>query len=489
MSNNKQIIISQIAIGILLLMFGACSSTKVNKDSNTKANINNNKPNIIYILADDLGYGDLSCYGQTKFSTPNIDRLAAEGIKFTQHYSGSAVCAPSRSTLITGQHTGHTYVRGNKEHKPEGQIPLPASYPSVAKMFKKAGYTTGAFGKWGLGYPNSEGDPNAQGFDEFYGYNCQREAHHYYPEHLYHNNDKVILNENAGGKKGAYTPYLIQEKALKFIEDNKDKPFFLYYPSTLPHAEMIAPKEYMDKYRGKFLPEKVYKAKKGSYGKQLEGHAAFAAMINVLDDQVGEIMNKLKELGISDNTFIIFTSDNGPHGAGGADPKYFNSNGDLRGRKRDLYEGGIRIPMIAKWPGKIKAKTESEHISAFWDMYPTFAEITKQKVPQEVDGISIFPSLTGKGSQKVHEYLYWEFHEKGGRQAIRMGKWKGVRYNVSENPDSKIELYNLETDLGENNNIADEHPEIVKQITEFMKSGRTESEVFNFSKNKKKKFK
>ncbi|MEN8157297.1 MAG: arylsulfatase [Bacteroidota bacterium] len=446
------------------------------------------KPNIIYILADDLGYGDLSCYGQEKFDTPNIDRLAKEGIKLTQHYSGSTVCAPSRSTLITGQHTGHTPVRGNREHKPEGQWPLPASSPSMAKMFNTAGYATGAFGKWGLGYPNSEGDPIARGFDIFYGYNCQRNAHHYYPQYLYHNNDKVILEENAGGERGLYAPHLIHRQALKFIEDHRDQPFFLYYPNVIPHAELVAPEEYMEKYRGKFLPEKSYKGIGfnhpryigGGYGPQPEGHAAFAAMINLLDDQVGEILDKLEALGIADNTLVIFTSDNGPHPAAGADPKYFNSNGGLRGIKRDLYEGGIRVPMVARWPGKIEAGTVSDHISAFWDMLPTFAEIVAQPVPGETDGISMLPAMTGEGVQEQHRYMYWEFHERGGRQAVRMGKWKGVRYNVKKHPDGPVELYNLETDPKEQANLAGEHPDIATELTEILMSARTESEVFHF---------
>ncbi len=446
------------------------------------------KPNVIYILADDLGYGDLSCYGQTRFKTPNIDQLARDGMMFTQHYAGSTVCAPSRSALLTGQHTGHTPVRGNKEHKPEGQWPLPNFSNSMASLFKKAGYVTGAFGKWGLGYPNSSGDPLAMGFDEFFGYNCQRNAHHYYPWHLYHNNEKVVLEENAGTQKGVYAPVLIHKEALKFIKDQKDQRFFMYYPSLIPHAELFAPEEYMEKFRGKFLPESSYKGvgpdhpnfRKGGYGPQPEGHAAFAAMITLLDDQVGEIVQKLKELGISDNTIIVFTSDNGPHKEGGADPEYFNSNGPLRGFKRDLYEGGIRVPMIARWPGQIEAGAVSDHISAFWDMLPTFADLLGVKAPENTDGISMLPELTGEGDQKEHAYLYWEFHELGGRQAVRMGKWKGVKYNVKKNPDQSLELYNLEEDPGEINNVAANHPEVVAKIEDILKTARTESEVFKF---------
>ncbi len=446
------------------------------------------KTNVIFILADDLGYGDVSCYGQKKFETPNIDKLAGDGMLFTQHYAGSSVCAPSRSSLMTGEHTGHTYVRGNKEAKPEGQLPLLGKYVTMAEMFKEAGYKTGAFGKWGLGYPNSEGDPIAQGFDVFYGFNCQRNAHHYYPWHLYDNNKKVILEKNKGAGQGTYAPDLIHERALSFLDENKDKPFFMYYPNVLPHAEMFAPEEYMKKFRGKYLPEKEYKGassddkwfKRGRYGSQPEGHAAFAAMISLLDDQVGDIVKKLEELGIADNTIIVFTSDNGPHQEAGADPKYFDSNGVLRGFKRDLYEGGIRVPMIVKWPAKVKAGSKSGHISAFWDFLPTFADVAGVRAPKKIDGISMLPTLTGEEKQKEHKHLYWEFHEKGGRQAVRMGRWKGVRYGVKKNPDAPIQLFDLENDPGEKNNIAEENPKVVRKIAKLMKKSRTESAVFKF---------
>ncbi|MBI9063801.1 MAG: arylsulfatase [Marinilabiliaceae bacterium] len=445
------------------------------------------QPNIIYILADDLGYGDLSCYGQEKFSTPNIDKLAKHGIKFTQHYSGSTVCAPSRSALLTGQHTGHTYIRGNYEHQPEGQHPLKREAITIAELMKQAGYKTGAFGKWGLGYPGSEGDPNNQGFDVFFGYNCQMLGHHYYPYFLRSNQDSLVLEANAGNKTGVYAPNLIHQKTLEFIEANKDQPFFLYVPSIIPHAELFAPEEYMEKYRGKFEPEHVYKGvdsgkhfRKGPYGSQPESHAAFAAMIDLLDHQVGEIIAKVEELGIADNTLIIFTSDNGPHLEGGAQPDFFNSNGPLKGYKRDLYEGGIRVPFIASWPGKIKPGTTSDHISAFWDMLPTFSEITGAETPAGIDGISLLPTLTGIGNQIQHEYLYWEFHVWGGRKAVRMGKWKGVQYGISKNPDAPIELYNLNEDEGETNNVAADYPDVVKRISEIMNEARIDSEIFKF---------
>ncbi|MEX2232332.1 MAG: sulfatase-like hydrolase/transferase, partial [Cyclobacteriaceae bacterium] len=318
---------------------------------------NNATPNIIFILADDLGYGDLSCYGQKHFRTPNIDKLAQQGIRFTNHYSGSPVCAPSRSALMTGLHTGHTFVRGNKEVRPEGQWPLPDEAYTLTEMLKSSGYVTGVFGKWGLGYPGSEGAPQNQGVDTFFGYNCQRLAHNYYPEYLWDNQNKVVLAGNTGTSKGDYAPGKIHTRALQFLDDNKDTSFFLFYPMIIPHAELFAPEKYMAIYRGKFLPEKTFDGvdagekdfRNGPYGSQPESHAAFAAMIHLMDEQVGSILNKIHELGLDENTLILFSSDNGPHLEAGADPDYFDSNGILRGYKRDLYEGGMRVPMIARW--------------------------------------------------------------------------------------------------------------------------------------------
>lgn len=478
----------------LLLLISVLFSCK-NKGQSTKESTeiavqrSVDKPNIIYILADDLGYGDLSSYGQQKFTTPNIDRLAKEGMLFTQHYSGSTVCAPSRSALLTGMHTGHTVVRGNKEIQPEGQYPIPDNTYTLAEAMKKEGYVTGAFGKWGLGYPGSEGDPLNQGFDTFFGYNCQRMGHNYYPRHLWANQDSLVLSENFGKKKGVYAPELIHEKTLDFIEMNKEHPFFLYVASIIPHAELAAPEEVLRKYRGKFLPEKAYKGvdggpeyRLGPYESQKETHAAFVSMVQILDGQVGEIMEKLDKLGIADNTILIFTSDNGPHSEGGADPEYFDSNGPFRGTKRDLYEGGIRVPMLVKWPGKIKAGSKTEQVSTFWDVFPTFASIVGGELPNDLDGISFLPTLLGnEKEQQDHEYLYWEFHEKGGRQAVRMGDWKGVKYNVIKNPDAPIELYDLTTDIGEKNNVANKHPEIVRKIEDILKEARTPSEVYKFN--------
>ena len=447
--------------------------------------LDKSKPNIIYILADDLGYGDLSSYGQEKFTTPNIDKLAKEGMLFTQHYSGSSVCAPSRTSLMTGLNTGHTPIRGNKGVEPEGEYPIPNANFTIAELLKEKGYTTGAFGKWGLGYPGSEGDPLQQGFDTFFGFNSQALAHNYYPEHLWDNKNKVILIENEGIKNGQYAPDLIHQKALLFIEKNKSQPFFLYYASVLPHAELIIPQNNLDKFIGKFNPEMAYKAKdnskglkKGEYSSQPHCHAAFAAMITLLDDQVGEIVSKIKALGLENNTLIIFTSDNGPHKEGGADPDYFNSNGSLHGYKRDLYEGGIRVPMIAKWKGKIKEGSKTNHVSAFWDVMPTLAELEDAKINTAIDGISFLPTLLKNGAQKKHKYLYWEFHELEGRQALRQGNWKLIKYNVLKN--GKYQLYNLKNDISETHDLASKMPKKVAKLSKILESSRTESDVFKF---------
>jgi arylsulfatase A len=444
-------------------------------------------PNIVFILSDDLGYGDLSSFGQQKFSTPNIDRLAQQGMLFRQHYTGCTVSAPSRSCLMTGLHTGHTPIRGNKGWEPEGQWPLPATAYTIPEMLKAQGYITGAFGKWGLGYIKTEGDPNSQGFDEFFGYNCQSLAHNYYPDHLWHNDEKILLHGNDNGKTGDYSADVIHKAALEFIEQNKNRPFFLFYPTTIPHAELIAKENYMQAFRGKFTPEKSFKGtddgptfRLGPYGSQAESHAAFAAMVKELDDYVGEIVTKLAELGLDKNTVIIFASDNGPHQEGGADPDYFNSNGPLKGYKRDLYEGGIRTPLIVVWPGKIKPGSASDHISAFWDIMPTIAEIAGAKVPENIDGISFLPTLLGKKKQIEHEFLYWEFHEQGGKMAVRMGNWKAVKLDIDKIPQKTTELYDLASDIGETNDVASSNPEIVKRMEEIMKNEHLQSDVFPF---------
>jgi len=444
-------------------------------------------PNIVYILADDLGWGDLSLYGQKHFQTPNIDRIAKEGIQFTQHYSGSTVCAPSRSCLMTGLHTGNTPIRGNFEILPEGQMAMPAESVTIAEILKREGYVTGAFGKWGLGFPGSEGDPTNQGFDVFFGYNCQRKAHNYYPYHLWSNRDKVELEGNEGTGEGVYAPDLIQEKTLEFIEQNKDQSFFCFVPHVIPHAELFTPERYMARFRGRLLPEKSYEGtdagpnfRNGPYGSQPESHAAFAAMVTMLDDHVGQILDKLAALKIDQNTLVIFTSDNGAHREGGADPEYFDSNGPFRGLKRDLYEGGIRVPMLARWTGRIAPNSESDHISAFWDVFPTFCEIAGIPIPDGLDGISFAPTLLRSGSQRLHEHLFWGFYERGGRVAVRKGKWKLVKYDIDRSSQGPWELYDLSNDIGETENLAPRRPEIVELLARIARESNTPSPVEKF---------
>ena len=459
---NKSLLLSGIVVGVGIGQVFAATPAK-----KTKA------PNVVFIIADDLGYGELSCYGQEKFQTPNIDRLALQGMRFTQCYSGTTVSAPSRSCLLTGLHSGHTPIRGNREVQPEGQMSLPEGIYSIFSVFKNAGYATGAFGKWGLGAPGEVGDPNKQGVDDFFGYNCQLLAHNYYADHLWENDKRIELEDNYNGGFGTYTQDLIQEKALKFLDKNAEKPFFLFLPYVLPHAELIVPEDsIIQKFRGKF-PEKPFKGvdsgpafRKGGYCSQKEPHATFAAMIYRLDVYVGQVVAKLKELGVYDNTIIVFTSDNGPHMEGGADPNFFNSNGIFRGYKRDVYEGGIRVPFIAVWPGVIQ-QGQSDFMCSFWDMLPTFAQLTGNKV-KRTDGISLMPTLTGKGKQKEHDYFYFEFQELGGRQAVRKGDWKLIRLRASKGENSIWELYNLAADPSEVHNLVKEYPEKVKELTAIM---------------------
>lgn len=433
--------------------------------------------NVIYILADDLGYGDIGCYGQQKIKTPNIDRMAQEGMLFTQHYAGCTVSAPSRCSLMTGLHTGHSQIRGNMEIKPEGQQPMAADTYTLGKLMKSAGYTTGIFGKWGLGYPGSSSVPSNMGFDEFFGYNCQRQAHSYYPDHLWHNNDTVFLHENDNEGRQVYSQDLIHEQALKFIRDNKDKPFYAMLTYTLPHAELNLPHDSIYRMYENAFEEVPYDGKMG-YHPSEKPYASFAAMVSRLDKYVGDVMAELKELGLDKNTIVIFTSDNGPHREGGANPDYFLSYGPLKGVKRDVYEGGIRVPMVAWCPDKIKAGVKNDHISAFWDVMPTLAELTGVALPETGDGISFLPTLFSKDGQKQHEYLYWEFHELNGREALRSGNWKLIRQPIVG--ETILELYDLSSDIHEDNNLAQQNPEKVKELEVLMDGARTESPLFNF---------
>ncbi|MGL5682358.1 MAG: arylsulfatase [Marinifilaceae bacterium] len=435
-------------------------------------------PNIIFILADDLGYGDLSCYGQEKFETPNIDRLALNGKRFTQCYSGTTVSAPSRSSLLTGLHTGHAPVRGNIEVSPEGQYPIPGNIPTIFRMFKDAGYNTGAFGKWGLGYIGTSGDPKNVGIDQFYGYNCQLLAHNYYPNHLWENDKKIELVGNRDKQNGEYAQDLIHDKAIEFLaQQNANTPFMMYYPAVLPHAELIVPEDsIINKYKGKFN-DKPYKGndsrnRRGEYCSVEYPRATFAAMVYRLDVYVGQIVEQLKAQGLYDNTLIVFTSDNGPHQEGGADPVFFNSNGMYRGYKRDLYEGGIRVPFIVSWPGKVQPGTQTDFMCSFWDLMPTFNQLLGHKAKKGVDGVSILPTLTDTKGQKEHDYLYFEFQEMNGRQAVRKGDWKLVHMSVRKNP--YFELYNLAADPSEKHNVIAMYPEKAAELKEIMRTARVE---------------
>ena len=449
---------------------------------------NSKHPNVVFILADDLGYGDISYNGQRKYNTPNIDSLFSTGVVFDQHYSGSSVSAPSRASLLTGLHTGHTVIRGNLEMEGEGQWPLPEESYTLFDLFKSQGYVTGVFGKWGLGAPGTEGDPMNQNVDRFFGYNCQRQAHNYYPYYLWDDSEKLYLKGNVDSLECDYSPYLIHKEAIDFINDNQNTPFFLFYSTTLPHAELKIPEKEMAKFVGTpdMDPEKPYSGrdygdegyKNSKYGSQNNPHSAFASMVSLLDRQVGDIMRILDSLNIADNTILVFTSDNGPHKEGGADPVFFNSNASMRGFKRDLYEGGIHVPMAIRWPAEIGSSAVSGHISAFWDFLPTFADILDVTVPTETDGISFKNELMKTGKQKEHDYLYWEFYESGGRQAIRKGNWKAVRYNVRKH--NPIKLFDLSSDPGEENDLSELYPDIIDELDSLMKTAHTESTLFKF---------
>jgi len=444
-----------------------------------------NRPNIIFIMADDLGWKELGCYGQEKIKTPNIDRLATGGMKFTNHYAGSAVCAPSRCNLMTGMHGGHAYIRDNgevpnTEKKFGGQTPIPETTPCIAKTLKKAGYTTGCFGKWGLGAQNTTGDPLRQGFDRFYGYNCQRNAHNLYPEYL-EDDDKIqkLEGNNRGLTGKHYAPQLIADQVMEFVKKNKNKPFFMYYATVMPHLPLQALEEDIQQYKGKW-PETPYKG--GSYLHHETPRACYAAMISFMDRQIGRLMTLLKELALDKNTVVIFTSDNGTtYLKEQVDYEFFESVSPLRGLKGDLYEGGIRVPMVTYWPGHIKPGTVSDLPAAHYDIPATLANIAGTTFDKNTDGISILPTLLGKNSaQKKHDFLFWDFAGYNGQIAARMGDWKGIKRNVSKNANAPLELYNLKNDISEKNNVADKHPEIVKKIEAIMIEERTVPEIQNF---------
>lgn len=473
------------------------------------------KPNIIYIMCDDMGYGDLACYGQQYISTPNIDRLAAQGMRFTQAYAGSPVSAPSRATFMTGQHTGHTHVRANKEYwsgsvqygantdyAVVGQEPYDPNRIIIPEIFKDNGYTTGMFGKWAGGYEGSASTPDKRGIDEYYGYICQFQAHLYYPNFLNEYSRsagdegvrRVVLDQNIQfpmygddyRKRAQYSSDLIHQKALAWLDkQSADQPFLGIFTYTLPHAELVQPEDsILLAYKGHFCTEKTFGGQQSSrYNPTNYGHAEFAAMITRLDAQVGEIMAKLEEKGLADNTVLIFTSDNGPHEEGGADPDFFNRDGLLQGKKRSTYEGGIRIPFIVRWPGKVAAGTVNDHQLAFYDLMPTFCDIagienyeTRYANPaaenDSFDGLSFYPTLTGEGEQQAHEFLYWEFSETN-MMGLRMGNWKMV---VKQ---GNCKLFDLATDLHEDNDVATQHPEVVAKMKAILKSQHTNSNLFS----------
>ncbi len=433
--------------------------------------------NIVFVLVDDLGIGDLSLYGQRFFKTPNIDALADQGLVYTQHYAGCTVSAPSRGVLMTGRHTGHSYIRGNiNAPNVDGHtydLPLLDSEVTIAELLKSSGYRTACIGKWGLGGPDTEGHPNRQGFDYFYGYLGQLNAHRHFPKFLHENETLIELS-------GQYAQELLMQKALGYISDRAkdDQPFFLYLTPVIPHADLQAPDEDREQFIGKY-PEVPYNG--GSYRAESAPRVTFAAMIHRLDQDMGRLVQHLKEEGIWENTIVIFTSDNGTHIEGGHDPYFFDSNGPFRGTKRDLYDGGIRTPLVISWPDKIKERRVTDHISAFWDFFPTFAEIAGVKSPVQSDGISMLPTILGDdAAQRQHSSLYWEFHELGGRQAIRVGDWKLIRLNA-KNPDkSTLELYNLSSDPGEQFNLASQYPDTRDALLEILDSSRTRSEVFGW---------
>jgi arylsulfatase A-like enzyme len=458
------------------------------------------------MLADDLGYGELGSYGQTRIRTPNLDQLAAEGMRFTQHYAGSPVCAPSRATLMTGLHTGHTVIRDNFEvggyPDPDelGQMPLDSGTYTIGTMLQDAGYVTGAIGKWGMGGRLSTGQPRFQGFDYFFGYLDQQLAHNFYPAHLWRNGDRVPLDNPPFSphqrfqgddpsdpeqyrqyQGGEYSLDVMADDALAFLERHADEPFFLYLPFTVPHLALQVPDSSLVEYEGAF-DEDPYLGNRG-YLPHPRPFSAYAGMISRMDAHIGRILAKLEELGLAENTVVLFSSDNGTTYTGGVDAEYFESTGGLRGLKGSVYEGGIRVPLIARWPGRIAPGSESDHVSAFWDMMPTFADLAGADAPDDIDGISILPALLGDGGQAEQDHLYWEYHGLwNGAQAVRMGRWKGVRLGGHNDPDAPIELYDLEADPGETTDLAQDHPDVVAEILRVMES-RTESRLprWNFA--------
>ncbi|MEM9399716.1 MAG: arylsulfatase [Verrucomicrobiota bacterium] len=450
------------------------------------------KPNIIYILADDLGYGDLGCYGQEIIQTPHIDQLCAEGMKFTNHHSGSTVCAPSRACLMTGQHTGHVTVRGNGKGL---ELREDKEDITIARVLKNAGYHTAMIGKSGTGADTSVGHSNRKGFDYFYGFNGHGPAHHYFPPLVYRNSEEVHFPNNKKHTGDTYIHDEFMKEIMAYLDRrNADgKPFFLHYAALIPHASLVAPEAWVAKYRGK-VGQDVPADKTGGYAPCNEPKATFAGMVSRLDWEVGEIMKKLDELALTKNTLIMFSSDNGPHQAGGNKAEWFNSAGGLRGIKRDLFEGGIRVPMIARWPGKIQAGSETNHLSAFWDVMPTLCAISGVQPPIGIDGINFLPTFLGyKTQQKQHEYLYWAHYEGQGKRAALTQKWKAVQEGMFKEKRGSIMLFDIKADLSEQNDLAAQHPEIIERFEAIFEEADRPSSLYNWdqpppkSKKRKKK--
>ncbi len=466
------------------------------------------RPNIVFVLADDLGYGDLGCFGQKKIRTPNIDRLAAEGMRLTQHYSGNAVCAPSRCVLMTGLHPGHAFIRNNRETKPEGQFPIPADTITLGKLLQQQGYVTGAFGKWGLGGPESVGRPLQQGINRFFGYNCQAVAHNFYPTSLWDNETRFPLNnpafsahqpklaENVDANLPEsyakfsgqiYSADIITEQALKFVRENRDRPFFLFVPTTIPHLALQAPDDAMEEYTNAFSDDPPYVGGRG-YLPNRTPRATYAAMVTRMDQHVGKIVSQIGELGLDDDTIYIFSSDNGPlyDKLGGTDCEFFESAGPLRGRKGSLYEGGFREPTVVRWKGHVPVGTTSDRVTGFEDWIPTLLELigAKAATPANLDGISFVPTLMGQ-HQPERPYLYREFPGYGGQVSLRMGDWKGVVQELisqGQRPARpwRIELYNLKDDISETTNVASKHPDIVAKMNQVMREQHIPSAEFPF---------
>ncbi len=465
----------------LFLLVGMLATTSV---------IQAQKPNIIYILADDMGYGDVGCYGQKEIRTPNLDAMAKAGMLFTQHYAGAPVCAPSRAVLMTGRDVGHARVRGNYENGPHGfgaGLELRDKDFTLGEVMKARSYATAIIGKWGLGVEGTIGEPSKQGFDYSYGFLNQGHAHYQFPDYLFRNGQRIEIEENKNGKRKLYSNNLFTDEALQFIGNNKSKPFFLYLAYTTPHAELLVPEDSIfASYKGRFAEVPFIMSSQGgtphnsfgAYNSQAYPKAAYAACITHLDRCIGIVVEYLKANNLYQNTLIVFSSDNGPAKEGGADPSYFNSSGGLRGMKRDVYEGGIREPMIVVWPAKINAGSTTDFISGFQDMMPTLAEVAGKPLDKKIPtaGLSLYPLLTGnRAIQKKHPYLYWEFHEgKATAQAIRMGDWKAVRMA----PDSTMEIYYLANDREEKKNLAAQQPALVKAFETLFKSARTGHELW-----------